>query len=65
MGLMQTGQYVSTRNLDPTRTGAVTMVNGSGMMIVRAKSVDVNGTETTHTSDVAGNLNSKDTRIRF
>ncbi|NLV28220.1 MAG: hypothetical protein GXY48_13865 [Methanomicrobiales archaeon] len=57
MGLMQTGQYVSTRTLDPSQTGAVTMVNGSGMILVRAKSVDVNGTEITHTSDVAGNLN--------
>ena len=55
-GLMQSGQYVSTRNLDPSITGAVTMVNGTGMILARAKSTD--GTnETTHTSDVAGDMN--------
>ncbi|MGV8108283.1 hypothetical protein [Methanospirillum sp.] len=56
MGLMQTGQYVSTRTLDPSQTGAVTMINGTGMILVHAKSSD--GTnETTHTSDVAGTMN--------
>ena len=56
MGLMQTGQYTSTRTLDPSKTGAVTMVNGSGMMLVRAQSTD-GSNETAHTSDVAGEMN--------
>jgi len=56
MGLMQTGQYASTRTLDPSKTGAVTMVNGSGMMLVRAQSAD-GSNETAHTSDVAGEMN--------
>ena len=55
-GLLQTGQYVSTRILDSSQTGAVTMVNGSGILLVRASSDDgIN--ETTHTSDVMGEMN--------
>lgn len=55
MGLLGTGQYVSTRELKPGNY-AVTMVNGSGIMLVRAQSRDENQT-ITHSSDTAGNLN--------
>lgn len=54
-GLMQTGQYASTRDLKPGNY-AVTMVNGSGIILARANSFDGNQT-TTHSSDVAGQLN--------
>lgn len=54
-GLMKSGQYVSTRDLIPGND-AVTMVNGSGIILVRAESRDLNRT-ITHDSDVIGNLN--------
>lgn len=56
LGLLQTGEYVSTRTLDSSQTGAITMVNGSGMVLGRAVSTD-GANKTTHTSDVAGTVN--------
>lgn len=55
-GLMGSGVYASSRNLKSSETSSTTMINGSGLVLARASSQDP-GNETTHTSDVAGNLN--------
>lgn len=55
-GLMGSGVYASARNLKSSETSSTTMINGSGLVLARASSKD-QGNETTHTSDVAGNLN--------
>jgi len=56
-GLMGSGVYASTRGLQSDKTSSTTMINGSGLVLARASSKDNAGNETTHTSDVAGNLN--------
>ena len=56
-GLMGSGVYASGRNLRSDVTSSTTMINGSGLVLARASSKDNAGNETTHTSDVAGNLN--------
>ena len=56
MGLMEGGIYSSTRILSREKTSASTMVNGSGMVLARAKYED-GMNQTTHASDVAGRLN--------
>lgn len=56
-GLMGSGVYASARNLKSSETSSTTMINGSGLVLARASARDNSGNETTHTSDVAGNLN--------
>lgn len=56
MGLMEGGEYSSERSLDPESINAVTMANGTGMVLVRAKSGD-GCNETSHGSDVSGRFN--------
>ena len=55
-GLMKSGLYTSARDLTSSETSAITMINGTGMILARASSQDQSN-ETTHTSDVAGRLN--------
>ena len=54
-GLLKSGGYYSTRNID-RNLAALTMVNGSGMILARAKSGDGNRT-VNHKSDVTGSMN--------
>ena len=54
-GLLKSGGYYSTRNIDRS-LAALTMVNGSGMILARAKSGDGNRT-VNHKSDVTGSMN--------
>jgi len=61
-GLMQNGEYISNRDLNQDTT-AVTMINGTGLMLARANSFDGNRS-TTHASTVGGTMNLTE-RIRF
>jgi len=54
-GLLKSGEYYSTRDIDKNLT-ALTMINGSGMILSRAESGDRNRT-ISHKSDVSGLLN--------
>lgn len=56
-GLMGSGVYASARGLRSDVTSSTTMINGSGLVLARASSKDNTGNETTHSSDVAGNMN--------
>lgn len=53
-GLMQTGQYVSSRAINQ-ETSAVTMINGTGMILGRSQSKDANKSQQ-YSTDVAGNM---------
>ena len=55
-GLMRSGIYVSARDIKPVGVLSDTLINGSGMFLVRASSKDP-GNETIHSSDIAGNMN--------
>ena len=61
-GLLKSGGYYSTRNIDRS-LAALTMVNGSGMILGRAKSGDENRT-VNHKSNVVGSMNLSE-RIEF
>ena len=56
MGLMTDGVYSSARTLTGSETSSLALINGSGIVLSRAKSTDGEN-ETTHGSDVAGHLN--------